>query len=238
MIATTDEGEKMFVSLYCFKTFWSLFVLLLVSFLNFAPCSLTGAACAIGLGGHGAQGPGRHQGAAAALISPTPATTFSGHNLGQRRKQEQESLEREQAGGWWAGGRGEAKKTGRGAEGGGRFDRRSLHLTAAPSVRAPCSHRQATTQGRFLLLHTNWWQKSVQRCSHLHDTLSPVLTLLTLFPKSLISHRRSHGTAEPAHVWSDTQTWLSQTHVGSFSSCCRQISHLWSQSLLAYSTVA
>lgn len=49
----------------------------------------------LGLGGHGAQGPGRHQGAAAALISPTPATTFSGHNLGRRQEQEQESLERE-----------------------------------------------------------------------------------------------------------------------------------------------
>lgn len=238
MIATTDEGEEMFVSLSRFKKFWPLFVLLLVSSLNFVLWSLTGAACAIGLGGHGAQGPGRHQGAAAALISPTPATNFSGHNSGRRR---------EQAGGWWAGGRGQAKKIHKkktknkkrgGARGGGRFDQRSLRLTAAPSVRAPCSHRQATTQGRFLQLHTDWWLKTSSAVQPLHDTLSPSLTLLTLFPKSLISHRRSRGTAEPAHVWPDTQTWLSQTHVGSFSSCCRQISHLWSQSLLAYSTVA
>lgn len=46
------------------------------------------------LGGHRAQGPGHHQGAAAALISPKPATTFSGHTWGEEENKSRVPLER------------------------------------------------------------------------------------------------------------------------------------------------
>lgn len=50
-------------------------------------------------GSHRAQGPGRHQGAAAALISPKPATTFSGQKEESKsflREKEQEAGELEE----------------------------------------------------------------------------------------------------------------------------------------------
>lgn len=47
------------------------------------------------LGGHRAQGPGRHQGAAAALISPNASHHLLWPHLGRRRQQEQESPQRE-----------------------------------------------------------------------------------------------------------------------------------------------
>uniref|UniRef100_A0A3B4X288 Voltage-dependent L-type calcium channel subunit beta-3 n=1 Tax=Seriola lalandi dorsalis TaxID=1841481 RepID=A0A3B4X288_SERLL len=69
------------------------------------------------------------------------------------------------------------------AGGGGRSDQRhnrqrSLHRTAAPSARAPCSHRHATTQGRFLQLHAYWEQKTSTAVQSLHTTFpfrSPLL---------------------------------------------------------------
>ncbi|KAF1390535.1 hypothetical protein PFLUV_G00059060 [Perca fluviatilis] len=96
------------------------------------------------LGGHRAQGPGRHQGAAAALISPKPATTFSGQVQSPSGEKEQEAGELE-----------DEETQNQGEEHEEKEDSREepLHLTAAPSGRAPCSHRHVTTQGRFLQLH-------------------------------------------------------------------------------------
>lgn len=51
------------------------------------------------LGGHRAQGPGHHQGAAAALISPKPATTFSGHTWGEEENKSRVPREKEQEAG-------------------------------------------------------------------------------------------------------------------------------------------
>lgn len=47
-------------------------------------------------GSHRAQGPGRHQGAAAALISPKPAATFSIWSPSGEKEQEAGELEEEQ----------------------------------------------------------------------------------------------------------------------------------------------
>ena len=92
------------------------------SLINRASCSSARAACAVGwesrLGSHRAQGPGRHQGAAAALTSPKPATTFSGHSCRAKKRTGAESLERERAQGWLSGGRG-VTRIGRGEGGGG-----------------------------------------------------------------------------------------------------------------------
>lgn len=53
------------------------------------------------LGGHRAQGPGRHQGAAAALISPKPATTFSGYTWGEEENKSRVPRERKRLVSWW-----------------------------------------------------------------------------------------------------------------------------------------
>uniref|UniRef100_A0A3B4X0Y0 Voltage-dependent L-type calcium channel subunit beta-3 n=1 Tax=Seriola lalandi dorsalis TaxID=1841481 RepID=A0A3B4X0Y0_SERLL len=130
---------------------------------------------------HRAQGPGRHQGAAAALISSRPAITFSVHTWG-----EEESKSRVPREGYsrrlliWRKRRNTNRER---AGGGGRSDQRhnrqrSLHRTAAPSARAPCSHRHATTQGRFLQLHAYWEQKTSTAVQSLHTTFpfrSPLL---------------------------------------------------------------
>lgn len=93
MITTTERGEKTF-----FLTLLVSTVLVLFSSVEMLPllrCRKPMLSAGVRLGGHRAQGPGRHQGAAAAaIISPKPATTFSGRSQGRRRRR-QESLERE-----------------------------------------------------------------------------------------------------------------------------------------------
>uniref|UniRef100_A0A3B4X249 Voltage-dependent L-type calcium channel subunit beta-3 n=1 Tax=Seriola lalandi dorsalis TaxID=1841481 RepID=A0A3B4X249_SERLL len=115
------------------------------------------------------------------LISSRPAITFSVHTWG-----EEESKSRVPREGYsrrlliWRKRRNTNRER---AGGGGRSDQRhnrqrSLHRTAAPSARAPCSHRHATTQGRFLQLHAYWEQKTSTAVQSLHTTFpfrSPLL---------------------------------------------------------------
>uniref|UniRef100_A0A672J4E3 Calcium channel, voltage-dependent, beta 3b n=1 Tax=Salarias fasciatus TaxID=181472 RepID=A0A672J4E3_SALFA len=66
-------------------------------------------------------------------------------------------------------------REGEGAGAGGRSEQSWLHLlTAAPSARAPRSHRHATTQGRFLQLHGHWRQNDqLGRAVTPHHELPP-----------------------------------------------------------------
>ncbi|KAA8591100.1 hypothetical protein FQN60_002043 [Etheostoma spectabile] len=93
------------------------------------------------------------QGAAAALISPKPATTFSGHTWGEEENQSRVPREKKSRRlvSWRTR---RHKKQGEEQEEEEDSREKPLHLTAAPSGRAPCSHHHATTQGRFLQLHT------------------------------------------------------------------------------------
>lgn len=152
MSTTSDVGEMKL-------TFLDLLSLPSLEICPFDLCR-SSLCCQLGSDSRSAQGPGHHQGAAAVLVSPNLATTFSSHTWAKEKRKSRVWWERRSRRlvSW----KERRHKKWKQEEGGEWFDqccnrRRSLHLTAAPSAKAPCSHYHATTQGQFLQLHMHWY---------------------------------------------------------------------------------
>lgn len=91
MSTTSDVGEMKL-------TFLDLLSLPSLEICPFDLCR-SSLCCQLGSDSRSAQGPGHHQGAAAVLVSPNLATTFSSHTWA-KEKRKTEYGEREGAGGW------------------------------------------------------------------------------------------------------------------------------------------
>lgn len=150
------------------------------------------------LGGHTAQGPGRHQGAAAVFIVPMPASTMADHAWDGGDHQGVWSLETEGAGGWCTGGRGRTKEE--------EEDSTSTPGEDPPPNCCPLDKSALLPPPRDnsgpLFTAALWSQKPVQR-RRLPTPPAPFLTLPPTLTSLLLYHWTSPpppGEAEPART--------------------------------------